>query len=140
MRKPIKQSKRFAVFNRDNHTCQYCGKKAPGVVLEIDHKVPVSRGGDNSMDNLTTSCFDCNRGKGIKLLNNNRKIESIAIDGEIKRVFNIFCELNSFNSNVGLAFLLKTLLASIRSRQCHGENFVDLVDELSAMFPAYDLE
>lgn len=68
MRKPIKQSKRFAVFNRDNHTCQYCGKKAPGVALEIDHKVPVSRGGDNSMDNLITSCFDCNRGKGSREL------------------------------------------------------------------------
>lgn len=68
MRKPIKKSKRFAVFNRDNHTCQYCGKKAPGVVLEIDHKIPVSKGGDNSMNNLVTSCFDCNRGKSAKIL------------------------------------------------------------------------
>lgn len=74
MRKQIKQSKRFAVFNRDNHTCQYCGKKAPGVVLEIDHKIPVSKGGDNSMGNLVTSCFDCNRGKSDKHLIENRPI------------------------------------------------------------------
>lgn len=140
MRKPIKQSKRFAVFNRDNHTCQYCGKKAPNVELEIDHKIPVSKGGNNAIENLVTSCFDCNRGKGAKLLNRNRPTTNMVIDREIIRVFNIFCELNSFDQNTGFAFLLQNLIASIRSRQCHGECFVDLVEELSAIFPAYDME
>lgn len=55
---------RFEVFKRDLFTCQYCGRKAPDVVLEVDHIKPVSRGGKNDILNLVTSCFDCNRGKG----------------------------------------------------------------------------
>lgn len=66
-REHIKASKRFKVLNRDNFTCQYCGKKSPEAKLEIDHIKPVSKGGDNSMENLVTSCFDCNRGKGSNI-------------------------------------------------------------------------
>ena len=62
-RKPIPKKLRFEVFKRDKFTCQYCGKSAPDVVLEIDHIVPVSKGGDNDIMNLVTSCSDCNRGK-----------------------------------------------------------------------------
>jgi hypothetical protein len=59
---------RFEVFQRDNFTCQYCGKKTPEVILEIEHIIPVSKGGTDEPDNLTTSCFECNRGKGANLL------------------------------------------------------------------------
>lgn len=54
---------RFHVLRRDNWTCRYCGKRAPNVVLEVDHLVPVSRGGTDEPWNLLTACFDCNRGK-----------------------------------------------------------------------------
>lgn len=64
MRVPISRSLRFEILNRDGYTCQYCGRKAPEVVLEIDHKIPVTQGGDNRPENLATSCFDCNRGEG----------------------------------------------------------------------------
>ena len=55
---------RFEIFKRDLFTCQYCGSFPPAVVLEVDHIKPVAEGGDNQTDNLLTSCFDCNRGKG----------------------------------------------------------------------------
>jgi hypothetical protein len=55
---------RFKVFDRDDYTCRYCGKTpADGITLEADHVIPKSKGGDDSMENLVTSCFDCNRGK-----------------------------------------------------------------------------
>src|SRR4051794_41151740 len=54
---------RFEVLRRDNHTCQYCGAKAPDVVLHIDHVMPVSLGGDDKPGNLVTACKDCNAGK-----------------------------------------------------------------------------
>ena len=63
IRRTIKKSKRFDVLKRDNFTCQYCGRSAPDVELEIDHLKPVSRGGSNEFDNLITSCKDCNRAK-----------------------------------------------------------------------------
>lgn len=62
-RKPISKKIRFEVFKRDAFTCQYCGATPPKVILNIDHIHPVSKGGDNSQDNLITSCFDCNLGK-----------------------------------------------------------------------------
>ena len=65
---PIKKKLRFDVFKRDAFTCQYCGGTTPAVVLELDHIHPVSKGGDNSIDNLLTACFDCNRGKAGGLL------------------------------------------------------------------------
>ncbi|UEP23130.1 HNH endonuclease [Burkholderia ambifaria] len=67
-RKPLGKKTRFDVFKRDMFSCVYCGGTPPGAVLEIDHVVPVSQGGDNSLHNLVTSCFDCNRGKGAESL------------------------------------------------------------------------
>lgn len=67
-RKSLTKKTRFEVFKRDSFTCQYCGKKSPDVVLEVDHITPVSKGGKNEIMNLVTACFDCNRGKSnIKL-------------------------------------------------------------------------
>lgn len=63
-----KYTTRFAVLKRDNFTCQSCGRKAPFVVLEIDHKIPKSKGGNWELKNLITSCFECNRGKSDTLL------------------------------------------------------------------------
>lgn len=74
-RKNIPQKLRFEVFKRDNFTCQYCGRKSPDVVLEVDHINPVNNGGKNDILNLVTSCFDCNRGKGKKKLSDHSEIE-----------------------------------------------------------------
>jgi 5-methylcytosine-specific restriction protein A len=54
---------RFLVINRDNSKCTHCGKTANETILEVDHIIPVSRGGKNTLDNLTTLCITCNRGK-----------------------------------------------------------------------------
>lgn len=59
----ISKKTRFEVFKRDEFTCTYCGQKPPAVVLECDHVIPVAQGGPDAIENLTTSCFDCNRGK-----------------------------------------------------------------------------
>ncbi|MEN6290684.1 MAG: HNH endonuclease [Methanobacterium sp.] len=59
----VHQKIRFRILHRDNFTCQYCGRRAPEVVLEVDHIVPLSKGGKDDDENLTTSCRECNRGK-----------------------------------------------------------------------------
>lgn len=68
MRNSIRKSLRFEVFKRDSFTCQYCGRKAPDVLLQIDHIEPVSKGGTDDLLNLTTACKDCNSGKSDKSL------------------------------------------------------------------------
>jgi len=65
----ISKKLRFEIYQRDNFTCQYCGKtKDDGVKLEIDHKIPVSKGGKTDYNNLITSCHDCNSGKSNKAI------------------------------------------------------------------------
>lgn len=75
-RTPISKAKRFDILNRDNFTCQYCGRKAPNVELEVDHIKPVAKGGSNDDDNLITACHDCNIGKSAKLLRESSLLES----------------------------------------------------------------
>jgi hypothetical protein len=60
-RKALSVRKRFFVFKRDRYSCRICGRS--GVVLEVDHVIPVVQGGSDALDNLQTLCFDCNRGK-----------------------------------------------------------------------------
>ncbi len=74
-RTQIKKSIRFEVFKRDSFTCQYCGQKAPDVVLEVDHITPVAAGGDNDILNLATSCRACNSGKSDKKLSDSAAFE-----------------------------------------------------------------
>lgn len=54
------------VFKRDHYTCTYCGRK--NVKMEIDHIIPVSKGGSDDLSNLTTSCRRCNAQKKDKTL------------------------------------------------------------------------
>lgn len=67
-RKPIPKTVRFEVFKRDKFTCQYCGAKAPEVVLHLDHIHPHSKGGSDDILNLLSACQDCNGGKGARRL------------------------------------------------------------------------
>ena len=58
------------IKKRDNFTCCYCGNsthKEPNLLLEIDHIIPVSKGGYTTEENLQTLCWKCNRTKSNKL-------------------------------------------------------------------------
>lgn len=70
-RKGLSNKLRFEVFKRDSFKCQYCGKSAPDVTLNVDHINPVVNGGGNDILNLVTSCFKCNNGKSGKLISDN---------------------------------------------------------------------
>ena len=61
-RKPIPIKLRAVVFRRDNHKCLKCGAEDG---LSIDHIVPVSKGGPNTLGNLQTLCMPCNISKGV---------------------------------------------------------------------------
>ena len=62
-RQPIPRELRHKVFQRDGYRCRECGASKEETSLEIDHIVPVARGGKNDIDNLQTLCRECNRMK-----------------------------------------------------------------------------
>ena len=62
---------REAIKTRDDFTCCNCGNsthKEPNLLLEIDHIIPVSKGGRTEEANLQTLCWKCNRTKSNKIL------------------------------------------------------------------------
>lgn len=71
-REPINK---FAVFARDGWHCSYCRVSTPrelsGSYLpnapELDHIVPISKGGAHLYSNVCLSCRYCNQKKGNKL-------------------------------------------------------------------------
>ena len=59
------------IKTRDNYTCCTCGNSThvePNLLLEIDHIIPVSKGGQTEEMNLQTLCWKCNRAKSNKIL------------------------------------------------------------------------
>jgi 5-methylcytosine-specific restriction endonuclease McrA len=65
-RRELKFSRRNILI-RDEHRCQYCGRRFPVSKLSIDHVVPRSRGGKSTWTNAVAACRQCNERKGGRL-------------------------------------------------------------------------
>lgn len=57
----IPDQMRQHILARDGYRCQYCGSQS---YLEMDHIIPLSKGGATSLKNLQTLCHGCNMKKG----------------------------------------------------------------------------
>ncbi len=55
---------RFRVYARDGHRCVKCGSTRN---LEIDHIIPIAKGGKTTINNLQTLCHRCNMKKGTDI-------------------------------------------------------------------------
>lgn len=54
------------LMRRQDNTCVYCGTRRQARSLDVDHIVPVVRGGSNDESNLQVICRACNLRKGIQ--------------------------------------------------------------------------
>ena len=61
----VSNKMRFAVYERDHYRCRKCGRKTND--LEVDHIIPIAKGGKSTFDNLQTLCHRCNYEKGAKI-------------------------------------------------------------------------
>jgi 5-methylcytosine-specific restriction endonuclease McrA len=48
------------LLNQWDRMCAYCGERGD---LELEHKTPFTRGGDNTKSNVVPACRSCNRHK-----------------------------------------------------------------------------
>jgi hypothetical protein len=57
------------VRQRANYLCEYChaSEQWQYVRFTVDHVIPLSKGGLNSIENLALACFHCNRQKSDKI-------------------------------------------------------------------------
>lgn len=114
---------RFEVFKRDSFKCQYCGAMPPVVVLEVDHIIPVSKSGTDDIDNLITSCFDCNRGKS------NRDLTTLP-QSTIEKTEQLIEREEQYAA-------YKEILSKIKARQAEE---IDAIDEIyNQYFPEWCL-
>lgn len=58
---------RFAIYKRDGYRCRICGASGNFEQLEIDHIIPIAKGGKTTYNNLQTLCHRCNVQKGDKI-------------------------------------------------------------------------
>ncbi len=58
---------RFSVYKRDGYRCRYCHASDRFENLEIDHIIPISKGGKSTLNNLQTLCHRCNVEKGNQI-------------------------------------------------------------------------
>ena len=54
---------RHNIFERDQNTCQYCGRAFDRTDLNLDHVIPRDRGGPTTWENIVCSCVECNTRK-----------------------------------------------------------------------------
>lgn len=67
-RKLATRELREKIMIRDNYTCQLCGKYMPDEVgLQIDHIIPIAKGGKTVASNLRVLCSKCNGSKSDKM-------------------------------------------------------------------------
>jgi hypothetical protein len=75
-RNKLNSRMRLLVKQRDNYTCQNCGKRMlDGVGLQIDHIIPIAKGGKTELSNLQVLCSVCNRRKSDKIVPEVKKVQ-----------------------------------------------------------------
>jgi 5-methylcytosine-specific restriction endonuclease McrA len=57
-----RRKRRKEVFARDKHVCKKCNSIED---LQVDHIIPLAKGGSNDLDNLQILCRKCNREKWV---------------------------------------------------------------------------
>lgn len=66
----IRSELRYQVLSLYDYACQSCGRQAPDAVLHVEHIVPRSARGDDSIGNLSLACADCSASKGAFISTN----------------------------------------------------------------------
>ena len=54
------------ILEQANGACFYCASQVGSENLVVEHQIPLSRGGDNSVSNIVASCVSCNSQKGTR--------------------------------------------------------------------------
>ncbi|MGL5806094.1 MAG: HNH endonuclease [Xenococcaceae cyanobacterium] len=60
---PIPPEVKKYVLERNKYQCQSCGRCDRETKLQIDHIIPLAKGGSNDISNLQTLCSHCNQKK-----------------------------------------------------------------------------
>ena len=134
-RENIPRQLRHQVFQRDGYRCRECGASNDETVLEIDHIVPVARGGTNDIENLQTLCRECNRMKytdewvgGETNLEMSQK-RLLMIDEQIKQANVALSNASTEDEKIDYKFFILKLNEEKTSLQIKIDELIDEAEE-----------
>ena len=55
---------RMEVLHRSKWRCHYCGERLSKYTFQVDHRIPIERGGTEEIENKVATCQHCNSSKG----------------------------------------------------------------------------
>jgi diadenosine tetraphosphate (Ap4A) HIT family hydrolase len=73
----VSGSIRYEVLKRANQRCECCGVSILDKPIDVDHIVPRSLGGANSINNYQALCYECNTNKGNRDDTDFRKLKTM---------------------------------------------------------------
>jgi diadenosine tetraphosphate (Ap4A) HIT family hydrolase/5-methylcytosine-specific restriction endonuclease McrA len=88
---PISGSIRYEVLKRAKSRCELCGCSHEERALEVDHIVPKSLGGEDSINNYQALCYSCNSSKNN---NDDTDMRGVREKYEVRISSCIFCDVN----------------------------------------------
>ena len=62
-RRRLVQKEREAVYNKMSGRCAYCGEPIGFCAMQVDHVIPLRKGGEDTLENMMPACRSCNRYK-----------------------------------------------------------------------------
>lgn len=63
MRRKLSKSERQQIHSKCNGHCAYCGCELDYKDMQVDHMIPISRGGADELSNMLPACRSCNHYK-----------------------------------------------------------------------------
>lgn len=63
----LSQQEKFAIAYQSNFTCGFCRAQVAHDNIQIDHLVPISKGGSDHRENLIAACKKCNQTKADQI-------------------------------------------------------------------------
>ena len=73
MRRKLSKKDRQKIYHKTKGHCAYCGCELPYEKMQVDHIVPIHRGGINELDNMLPACRSCNHYKSTMTLEDFRE-------------------------------------------------------------------
>jgi hypothetical protein len=122
----LTQKEKFTIAYRDNFACRFCGDRPGNQNIEIEHLIPVSKGGSDNPENLVAACVKCNRNKGDLVMFPAAMIEGRCTLDDSWFVHRSFGAWQVKVHPEGNAVLEYTRLGYyVEGRRAHDQNFAD---------------
>lgn len=100
----IPGSMRYTVLKNAKNRCELCGIHKDEKALDVDHIVPINKGGPNVIENMQALCYTCNSQKGDRDSTDFRLWKDMYQNREKSC---IFCKQDKIEMKNTLAFAIK---------------------------------